>query len=333
MRDEVEYDTGKKYGGLYYHRDGDSVVHGLDIPVIEKDGVTVSGTEAADPNNANDIRFDFIFAIRTRDFDEGKQSEVISRYNTATQVIDVKVLAREESEVASGKLFGEDGTVEDDFRLWDSEGAKIVVYAALDGVNYLEVAIADYEVGKDIYFQITPATEREAWTFRTVTAAPPAAGVVPPAPAFTGDPIAATNIARLYPLQDSTPPARVKGVDFHPNQFLIIHDDEQVYFSGVNQFTFFPRDTAINIPHGKVLGVIEYRRMIIICPEHHQPLFASVTSPAPGGVSLATPEIVHPCVSGDSLARVSGGVIYASADGLVMLSSAGGASLLTIESV
>ena len=131
-------------------------------------------------------------------------------------------------------------------------------------------------------------------------------------------------------------PKIVRNIAWNDGQFVVAHDDNHIYLSGDNRYVLwaanqnlmFPRTQQIRIAEGKIIGIAVFQRTIFAFPENSAPVVIVVNSPD-DIPNVYRPEIVYPCVSGKSIARVRGGVIYASRHGLVMLTAGGGAQLIT----
>lgn len=119
----------------------------------------------------------------------------------------------------------------------------------------------------------------------------------------------------LWPLESTKLPPAARNVILHPNGFLACHDDDTIYLSDPLATSQFPESHRIRFIEETIVNIEEYLNRIIIFfrDAPHKVLELSV----PGAPQrLISPESAYPCISGDSVAKVANGIIYAGREGL-----------------
>ena len=333
-----EVKTGdNKYNGICYLPDkgAGNEVFGLDIPKLARPKIPDKNRNEPGAG-AELVAVRYFAAIRTADSDEGQPAadgilrlikptenaggfEPTDRVQTkigSTLTIDVPTPDEPWDNSAVFSTGGGQAT----FKNYRRDGAEIVLYRLTNAsVGWLEIG------SRPISDEVDDLNEEGDVIGKKVV--------------FV-DTIRNNITQPLVPhpfadLEYSAPP-QVNGIEWNDGQFVVAHDDNHIYLSGDNRYVLwaanqnlmFPRTQQIRIAEGKIIGIAVYQRTIFAFPENSAPVVIVVNSPD-DTPNVYRPEIVYPCVSGKSIARVRGGVIYASRHGLVMLTAGGGAQLIT----
>jgi hypothetical protein len=125
----------------------------------------------------------------------------------------------------------------------------------------------------------------------------------------------------------SAPPSEVRGgvttylqgfVNM-PNNFLAAFINNTVYFSEVSAYYAWPPDYTITMAFD-IVGMEVFGQTLVVMTKGG---VYYVTGADPSAMSKSDPESNQACLSKQSIAKVTGGVIFASPNGLCLASSAG----------
>lgn len=129
-------------------------------------------------------------------------------------------------------------------------------------------------------------------------------------------------VALNFTMQSLTwdpPPQTLKGLVPHPGGFLIGFTGRDLYMSVPYQPHAWPVEN-IQTCQTEIVGVSVYNNTIIVATTSH-PYYGDGMSPA--AVTLQKIESIDPCVSRRSMATTTGGVFYASPQGIIRATDAG----------
>lgn len=111
----------------------------------------------------------------------------------------------------------------------------------------------------------------------------------------------------------------LQGLTNMPGNFLAGFIDRTVYFSEVGAYYAWPPDYARPMAH-KIVGVSVFGQTLVVLTEGG-PYY--ITGSDPAAMSPNDPESNQACLSKRSIAKVSGGVVFASPNGLCLANSTG----------
>lgn len=140
------------------------------------------------------------------------------------------------------------------------------------------------------------------------------------------DSIASSNLQETLPSATwYPPPATAFGIVQMANGITVVFDGYDVYPSEAYQPYAYPPAYSLSVDYPIVGGKSVGSSTVVLTTGHPYLL----TGSDPSAMSLVKLESAQSCVSKRSIAAVEGGVIYASPDGLMLVTAAGGVTNLT----
>lgn len=115
------------------------------------------------------------------------------------------------------------------------------------------------------------------------------------------------------------PPVDLEGMVAMPNGFLIGFKGNQLYMSEPYHWHAWPEEykQAVEAP---IVGLGVFGQTCVVCTQAHP---TTVTGATPANCSFTKSDTNEPCLSRGSIVSTTDGVIYASQNGLILVSSAG----------
>lgn len=139
------------------------------------------------------------------------------------------------------------------------------------------------------------------------------------------DNVTPANLGEEVPsLNYSTPPSNLAGLVSHPVGFLAGFAGKEIRFSEPFALHAWPVEYSLTLPY-KVVGLAVFGQTIVALTEGNPYLLIGSD---PSGISPEKIPNFEPCVSSRSIASSEFGVVYASPNGLVMITP-GGTSVVT----
>jgi hypothetical protein len=111
----------------------------------------------------------------------------------------------------------------------------------------------------------------------------------------------------------------LQGLVNMPGNFAAGFIDRTVYFCEIGAYYAWPIEYAIPMAH-RIVGMDVFGNTLVVLTEGG-PYY--ITGSDPAAMSKSDPESNQPCLSKKSIAKVSGGVVFASPNGLCLASGAG----------
>jgi hypothetical protein len=133
----------------------------------------------------------------------------------------------------------------------------------------------------------------------------------------------------LFTILDSEdndpPPENLSGITEAQNDILAGFVEHEVYFSRVGMPSAWPAKYVIKLEH-KVVALVQSNGTLIALTTGHPYL---ITGNDPANMTPSKIDALFPCVSKRSVATITGGIIYASNDGLVALTPGSSPNIIT----
>jgi len=130
------------------------------------------------------------------------------------------------------------------------------------------------------------------------------------------DAVTAANLGEALPtLGWTAPPVDLQGLTTLPGGTLVGFENNTVYFSEPFFAHAWPIAYALSIPY-KIIGLGVFGATVVVATERYPYL---IHGGIPGAMSMERVPIIEPCVSARSIVSTTGGVVYASPNGLVMI--------------
>lgn len=151
---------------------------------------------------------------------------------------------------------------------------------------------------------------------------------IPIAQATYSDAIASTSLDEVLPTATwMPPPAGVFGITQMANGIMLLFKDYDIYPSEAYVPSAYPVDYQQSVDY-PIVGAKAVGSSAVIVTTGHPYL---LTGSDPSALSLVKLENPQACVSKRSLAPADGGVVYASPDGLIFVSTSGQVQNLTAQ--
>jgi hypothetical protein len=133
----------------------------------------------------------------------------------------------------------------------------------------------------------------------------------------------------LFTILDSEdndpPPENLSGITEAQNDILAGFVEHEVYFSRVGMPSAWPAKYVIKLEH-KVVALVQSNGTLIALTNGYPYL---ITGNDPANMTPSKVDALFPCASKRSVATITGGIIYASNDGLVVLSPGSSPNIIT----
>jgi len=112
------------------------------------------------------------------------------------------------------------------------------------------------------------------------------------------------------------PPSDLRGLCLLPNQFMAGFKGNRVYFTPVNAFHTFPEEWSISVG-SEIVGIDVFGQSLAVMTKNYPFI---ITGSSPESMSSERVPILEPCVSKTSIASDGSGVMYASPNGMCIIS-------------
>jgi len=127
------------------------------------------------------------------------------------------------------------------------------------------------------------------------------------------------NQLRLESISWAPPPPNMKGWIAMPNGFLVGFDDSNIYMSEQYHFHAWPPEYKIATEY-PIVGLGILGETCVVCTQGFP---ATITGAKPATCSLTKATTGEPCLSRGSIVSTPQGIVYASHNGLIMISPQG----------
>lgn len=114
----------------------------------------------------------------------------------------------------------------------------------------------------------------------------------------------------------TAPPDDLRGLCLLPNQFMAGFKGNRVYFTPVNAYHTFPEEWSISVG-ADIVGIDVFGQSLAVMTKNYPYI---VTGSTPESMSAERVPILEPCVSKRSIASDGAGVMYASPNGMCVIS-------------
>lgn len=149
---------------------------------------------------------------------------------------------------------------------------------------------------------------------------------IPLATGTYSDTIASSSLSEVLPTATWTPPPTdAKFITQMANGIMLLFKDYDIYPSEAYVPYAYPIDYSLAVDY-PIVGAEAVGSSAIVCTTGHPYL---LTGSDPSALSLVKLDSPQACVSKRSIVAVDGGVMYASPDGLIMVTTSGGVQNMT----
>jgi len=196
------------------------------------------------------------------------------------------------------------------------ESAPAPISSEVNTSSGQEVILSNFSAPPQVNYNITKIRIYRSVTGSNATSFLLVDEISAPSTQYTDNKTSAELGEVLPTLGWNEPPADLSGLCLLPNQFMAGFKGNRVYFTPVNAFHTFPEEWSISVG-ADIVGIDVFGQSLAVMTKNYPFI---ITGSTPESMSAERVPILEPCVSKSSIASDGSGVMYASPNGMCVIS-------------